>query len=114
VTIGYDVPSNDVIKALKDGAKKTDLVSTQPVPFVLIKSLDDFYINYELNVYTKKPEKSAQIYSILHENIKNELHDAGIEILSPHYQAIRDGNVLTVPPGNIPENYQKSGFRIDS
>ena len=113
VTIGYDVPSDDVIKALKKGAKSTDSILSEPVPFVLIKSLDDFYVNYELNVYTKNPEKSSKIYSVLHENIKNELHQAGIEILSPHYHAVRDGNSLTVPPSNIPENYAKPGFKID-
>ncbi len=113
VTIGYDVSSNAVIEALKQGAKNTDQILAQPVPFVLIKSLDDFYVNYELNVYTKNPEKSAVIYSILHENIKNELHQAGIEILSPHYQAVRDGNTLAVPPSNIPENYTKPGFKIE-
>ncbi len=113
VTIGYDVSSNEVIEALKMGAKNTDQVLSEPVPFVLIKSLDDFYVNYELNVYTKNPEKSAAIYSILHENIKNELHQSGIEILSPHYHAVRDGNNLAVPPSNIPENYAKPGFKID-
>ncbi|AXT61461.1 mechanosensitive ion channel family protein [Aquimarina sp. AD10] len=113
VTIGYDVTGNDVVKALIEGAKKTDLILSDPVPFVLIKSLDDFYVNYEINVYTKNPEKSALIYSMLHENLKGELHHAGIEILSPHYQAIRDGNVLTVPPENIPQNYIKPGFKVN-
>jgi len=113
VTIGYDVTSDAVIKALMEGAKKTELVLSEPKPFVLIKSLDDFYVNYEINVYTKSPDKSALIYSMLHENLKNELHAAGIEILSPHYQAMRDGNVLTVPPENIPENYVQPGFKIE-
>ena len=50
---------------------------------------------------------------MLHENLKNSLHDAGIEILSPHYQAVRDGNVLTVPPENIPKDYKKPGFSFE-
>lgn len=112
VTIGYDVPSGDVIKALVKGAKNTQMVLDKPEPFVLVKSLDDFYINYEINCHTKNPEKGAVIYSFLHESIKNELHNAGIEILSPHYNAVRDGNVLTVPPENVPEGYVKPGFKI--
>ena len=48
----------------------------------------------------------------MHENIKNEMHNAGIEILSPHYNAVRDGNSLTVPPENIPKDYKKTGFKI--
>ena len=112
VTIGYDVSSNDVIEALVKGAKKTNMILDKPEPFVLVKSLDDFYINYEINCHTKSPQKGALIYSELHENIKNELHDAGIEILSPHYNAVRDGNMLTVPSENIPKNYEKPGFKI--
>jgi small-conductance mechanosensitive channel len=112
VTIGYDVPSGDVIKALVKGAKNTDMILEKPEPFVLVKSLDDFYINYEINCHTKNPEKGAVIYSLLHESIKNELHNAGIEILSPHYNAVRDGNVLTVPPENVPKGYVKPGFKI--
>ncbi|WP_405562742.1 mechanosensitive ion channel family protein [Polaribacter sp. Asnod6-C07] len=112
VTIGYDVPSGDVIQALVKGAKNTQMILDKPEPFVLVKSLDDFYINYEINCHTKHPEKSAVIYSYLHESIKNELHNAGIEILSPHYSAIRDGNVLTVPPENVPKDYVKPGFKV--
>ena len=112
VTIGYDVPSGDVIQALVKGAKNTQMILQKPEPFVLVKSLDDFYINYEINCHTKHPEKSAVIYSYLHESIKNELHNAGIEILSPHYNAVRDGNDLTVPPENVPKNYVKPGFKI--
>ena len=114
VTIGYDVASGDVIKALVKGAKETKLILDKPEPFVLVKSLDDFYINYEINCHTKHPEKSGIIYSSLHENIKNQLHNAGIEILSPHYNAVRDGNVLAVPLENIPKDYTKSGFKIES
>lgn len=112
VTIGYDVPSGDVIKALVKGAKNTKMILEKPEPFVLVKSLDDFYINYEINCHTKNPEKGAVIYSHLHENIKNELHNAGIEILSPHYSAVRDGGMLTVPPENIPKDYKQPGFKI--
>ena len=114
VTIGYDVPSGEVISALVKGAKNTQFILEKPEPFVLVKSLDDFYINYEINCHTKNPEKAAIIYSYLHESIKNELHNAGIEILSPHYNAVRDGNVLTVPPENIPKNYVRPGFKLDN
>ncbi|GAA0871416.1 hypothetical protein GCM10009117_05620 [Gangjinia marincola] len=113
VTIGYDVPSNEVIKALVEGATRTEAILENPKPFVLIKSLDDFYVNYEINAYTKSPEKAALIYSNLHDSIKDAMHDAGIEILSPHYSAIRDGNSLTVPLKNIPEGYEKPGFKVN-
>ena len=58
------------------------------------------------------PGKLGQQMASMHENIKNEMHNAGIEILSPHYNAVRDGNSLTVPPENIPKDYKKTGFKI--
>lgn len=37
VTIGYDVPSGEVIKALVKGAKNTKMILESPEPFVLVK-----------------------------------------------------------------------------
>ena len=97
VTIGYDVPWDTVNKLLIKAALKTTLTQKDPKPFVLQKSLDDFYVNYEINTYTKQAKKMALIYSELHKNILEEFNAAGIEILSPHYNAIRDGNDITIP-----------------
>ena len=97
VTIGYDVPWETVNKLLVKAALKTTLTQKDPKPFVLQKSLDDFYVNYEINAYTKQAKKMALIYSELHKNILEEFNAAGIEILSPHYNAIRDGNDITIP-----------------
>lgn len=97
VTIGYDVPWETVNKLLVKAALKTTLTQKNPKPFVLQKSLDDFYVNYEINAYTKQAKKMALIYSELHKNILEEFNGANIEILSPHYNAIRDGNDSTIP-----------------
>jgi len=61
-------------------------------------SLDDFYISYQINAYTKEANKQAIIYSKLFENIQNEFNAAGIEIMSPHYSAMRDGSPPAMPP----------------
>ena len=97
LTIGYDVPWRDVHQTLLEAAKKTNFILEDPVPFVLQTSLDDFYISYQLNGYTKHPNQQASIYSELHQNIQDCCSQAGIEILSPHYRALRDGNELTNP-----------------
>ena len=97
LTIGYDVPWRDVHQTLLEAAKKTNFILEEPVPFVLQTSLDDFYISYQLNGYTKHPNQQASIYSELHQNIQDCCSQAGIEILSPHYRALRDGNELTNP-----------------
>jgi small-conductance mechanosensitive channel len=60
-------------------------------------SLDDYYVSYELNAYTKEPLRMAEIYSELHQNIQDKFNEAGIEIMSPAYSAWRDGNQTTNP-----------------
>lgn len=97
VTIGYDVPWQKVDELLLKAAKKTKLLSRENKPFVLHKSLNDFYVEYELNVYTRQSLKMTFIYSELHQNILDTFNEAGIEILSPHYNALRDGNSSTIP-----------------
>ncbi len=104
VTIGYDIPWDTVNKLLLRAARKTTLVQKDPKPFVLQKSLDDYYVNYEINVYTKQPKKMALIYSELHKNILEAFNEAGIEILSPQYNAVRDGNPSAIPGENSADN----------
>lgn len=103
VTIGYDVPWRDVHQALIDAALNTELVLSKPQPFVLQTSLDDFYISYQINAYTREANKQAAIYSNLHQNIQDQFNKLGIEIMSPHYQANRDGSDSTIPKSSIPE-----------
>ena len=76
------------------------------------KSLDDFYVSYELNAYTKRPGIMARIYSELHQNIQDRCNENGIEILSPHYSAIRDGNQTTIPESYLSSDYTPPGIRI--
>jgi small-conductance mechanosensitive channel len=113
VTIGYDVPWKQVRDLLLQAARLTEGVEENPEPFVLQTSLEDFYIQYEINATTRNPNKMARTYSDLHRNILEQFNEAGVEILSPHYRAVRDGNILTIPPENIPEGYQKPGFYIE-
>ncbi|OXB10919.1 transmembrane ion channel [Flavobacterium plurextorum] len=112
VTIGYDVPWKDIHKALIDAALKTQMIEQTPPPFVLQTSLDDFYVSYQINVYTKEPTKQPLIYSSLHQNIQDSFNEAGIEIMSPHYSALRDGNTTTIPENYLKSDYKPSSFNI--
>ncbi|RXM44851.1 mechanosensitive ion channel family protein [Flavobacterium sp. YO64] len=112
VTIGYDVPWKDIHKALIDAALKTQMIEQTPPPFVLQTSLDDFYVSYQINVYTKEPTKQPLIYSSLHQNIQDAFNEAGIEIMSPHYSALRDGNMTTIPENYLKNDYKPSSFNI--
>jgi small-conductance mechanosensitive channel len=112
VTIGYDVPWKNMHQALIDAALKTRLVLNEPMPFVLQTSLDDFYISYQLNVYTREANRQAVIYSELHQNIQDVCNERGIEIMSPHYRAARDGNMTTIPNEYLPENFEPAAFNV--
>lgn len=97
VTIGYDVPWRQVHELLIEAANATEDIEEKPEPFVLQTSLDDFYVAYQLNAYTRKPNGMAQTYSALHANIQDAFHAAGVEIMSPHYAALRDGATAAIP-----------------
>jgi small-conductance mechanosensitive channel len=107
VTIGYDAPWRQVHELLIRAALKTDRILKAPSPYVLQTSLDDFYVSYQINAYTTEPEKAAVIYSSLHSNIQDAFNEAGVEIMSPHYRAGRDGSQITIPPSYLPEEKTK-------
>jgi small-conductance mechanosensitive channel len=113
VTIGYDVAWRDMHQALIDAALRTDLILKEPEPFVLQTSLDDFYVSYQINAYTREASKQAVIYSNLHQNIQDVCFERGIEILSPHYRSARDGNMMAIPDEYLPKDYESPGFNIN-
>ena len=102
VTIGYDVPWPKVQELLLAAANATEHIEQDPAPFVLQTSLDDNYVAYELNAYTRRADIRPRIYSDLHANILDAFHMAGVEITSPHYRAIRDGNDPAIAPVTKP------------
>lgn len=114
VTIGYDVPWRKVTEALLAAAKSTQYVLADPAPFVLQNSLDDFYVTYEINVFTDQPQEMLNIYSELHANIQDAFFQAGLEIMSPHYTCLRDGNKPAIPVEFLPPDYVAPGFKVKS
>lgn len=114
ITIGYDVPWKQVHTLLTEAGLATSgvLQADGKRPFVLQTSLDDFYVSYQLNVYTEESNRMAAIYSELHQHIQDKFNDGGVEILSPHYRAARDGNMTTIPPHYLPPDYQAPTFHV--
>jgi len=112
VTIGYDVPWPKVHSALNEAAERTEFLLKNPKPFVLQTSLEDFYVAYQINAYTREAQKQALIYSNLHQNIQDVFNEQGIEILSPHYRAARDGNMTTIPADYLPKDYEAPSFKV--
>ncbi|NJK39776.1 MAG: mechanosensitive ion channel family protein [Oscillatoriales cyanobacterium RM2_1_1] len=114
VTLGYDLPWKKVHETLVKAALATSSILSDPEPFVLQTGLNDFNVSYELNAYTDLPILMPRIYSELHQNIQDYCNRVGIEILSPHFSALRDGNHSTIPADYLPEDYVSSGFQIDN
>lgn len=105
-SIGYDTPWKQIHAFLIAAAKVTDNILKDPNPYVLQTSLDAFYVSYELNAYTDQPNIMAQTYSDLHQNIQDKFNEAGIEIMSPHYSSVREGNQTAIPEAYLPRSYQ--------
>lgn len=99
VTIGYDVPWRQVHQLLTDAALATPGILSHPQPFVLETELSDYYPCYQINAFIREADRQAEIYSHLHQNIQDKFNEAGVEIMSPHYRANRDGNATTIPAG---------------
>lgn len=114
VTIGYDVPWQKVHEQLIAAAKEVEGLLPEPEPFVLQKALSDFYVDYELNAFTRTPDVMERIYSNLHQKIQDKFNEAGIEIMSPHYSAVRDGNQNTIPENYLPKDYKTPSFRVEN
>lgn len=102
VTIGYDAPWRKVHQLLIEAAHITPGVLSEPEPFVLETSLSDWYPVYQINAYIRDADQMARIYSDLHQNIQDKFNEAGVEIMSPHYIATRDGNESTIPKSGKP------------
>ena len=104
VTIGYDVPWRQVHQLLINAARQTTGVLPEPKPFVLETELSDYYPCYQINAYIKDADKLGDIYSDLHQNIQDVFNEAGVEIMSPHYFAGRDGSASTIPTAPYPDD----------
>lgn len=98
LTMGYDIPWQTVHKLAIEAALEVEYIEANPIPFVLQTSLDDYYVSYQINAYTKQPNKQAVIYSELHKNLLDKFHGAGIEIMSPHFRIIRKSEDIILPP----------------
>lgn len=100
ITIGYDIHFTRVEKLLIEAALATEFVLKEPLPFVRQISLDDYYVSYEINAYTQHTNQMSFIYSDLNKNIQSLFHADGIEIMSPHFYALRDGQAPNIPDIN--------------
>ena len=57
-----------------------------PKPFVLQRSLSDFYPEYQLVVHLDRPEMRIRVLSDLHASIQDVFNEFGVQIMSPQFK----------------------------
>jgi small-conductance mechanosensitive channel len=96
VGIGYETPWRLVDSMLKLAAERTEGLLKEPPPFVLKQSLNDFAVNYEINVYCDDASKIPYYYNRLHEHILDVFNENNVQIMTPAYEG--DPEVPKVVP----------------
>jgi small-conductance mechanosensitive channel len=86
VGIGYETPWRQVEAMLIEAANRAEGLLREPPPFVLQKSLGDFCVTYEINVYCDRPQEMAKLYTALHRNILDVFNEHGVQIMTPAYE----------------------------
>lgn len=81
VTVDYDVEWRTVRDLLMQAAEKTAGIESDLRPFVRQRTLEESYVRYELNVYTRQPGKSEEICSELHANILDVFGTADVSLV---------------------------------
>ncbi len=86
VGIGYETSWRQVEAMLLAAARRAPGFLQEPPPFVLQKSLGDFAVTYEINVYCDRPSEMARLYTALHQNILDVFNEYGVQIMTPAYE----------------------------
>jgi small-conductance mechanosensitive channel len=110
VGIGYETPWRQVDAMLMLAAARTVGLLKDPPPFVLKKSLGDFAINYEINVYCGDVHNILAHYTNLHQNILDVFNENNVQIMTPSY--VMDPEAPKVVPRDqwdIPLSHDKEG-----
>lgn len=102
VTIGYDTPWRQVQAMLCLAAARTQSIAQSPQPFVLQRSLSDFYIEYDLHVAPVNPAQRLLMLSELHSQIVDVFNEFGVQIMSPHFEEQPKAPVIIPPDGWTP------------
>ncbi len=112
LTIGYDSPWRQVHALLLEAAANTPGLQKQPEPFVRQKALSDFHVEYELGAHIAEPLHRGRVLSELHARIQDAFNAAGVQIMSPSYEADPETPKIVPPPywnGRPAESARESG-----
>ncbi len=107
VSLGYDVPREEVERILKEAAIDAGLSD----PFLLIMNLGDFSVTYRISGMLEEVKQLITIRSKLRAMMLDRLHQSGIEIVSPSFM-----NTRAISPEKlfIPHEYHAKSAHPDS
>jgi small-conductance mechanosensitive channel len=111
-TIGYDVDWRTVHRLLREGAARTEQISTDPAPRVLEQSFGNYSVAYELRAWTKTSDGIFETYAALRRNVLDAFADGGVEIMTPTILSHRDASELAVPPERFPNRPGPRGIKV--
>lgn len=97
VTIGYSTSWQQVHDLLMAAANQTPGIRKIPEPLVIQKALSDFYVEYNLTFVPVDITKKVFILSELHKRIQDAFHQAGVQIMSPHFNTQPKSAMLPDP-----------------
>ncbi|HEX6898585.1 MAG TPA: mechanosensitive ion channel domain-containing protein [Thermoanaerobaculia bacterium] len=86
VNIGYGTPWRQVEAMLLEAARRTPGLAAEPPPYVLLKSLGEFAVTYEINVPCADPPLMPRLYAELHRRILDVFNEYGVQIMTPAYE----------------------------
>ncbi len=98
VSLGYDVSRIKVEKCLINAAKSAGLEN----PFIYITELGDYSVVYRINGLLRNTNTFLKAKSNLYAMVLDNLHDCGIEIVSPSFMNQRQvGDQVFIPKSPI-------------
>src|SRR5699024_10551905 len=97
--MGYDIRWQRGHELDIRAAGEQELLEPEQPPFVSHNRPTHVNVTYQVKPYTNSPNKEAIIYPELHTNEMDEVHGADIELLSPHFRAVRTNDKREMPDG---------------
>lgn len=104
VGIGYDTAWQQVHELLRSAAAQVEEVLPDPAPDIRQTALNDFAVQYDLLFSLEDPSKRPAVTSALHVQIQEAFHNAGLQIMSPHYVADPPADKMPPAGPRLPEN----------
>ncbi|MEO5567354.1 MAG: mechanosensitive ion channel domain-containing protein [Gemmatimonadaceae bacterium] len=90
----------------------TALAATRGLVLHTTITIGDFYVSYQLNGTTDRPDIMAGTCPRLHQEPQESFNSAGLEIMSPHYRSVLDGGEATIPVTHRPSDYAASPLAV--